>query len=241
MLPREVLKVREVTPDGGDTTGVRAVSDSRDPASANAADGLSARAADGGFRRPVPADGADGPALPLHRGGARDPAGTIWHAGAFRRDPWATAQAGEPLPDRPVIVPRQRWLTERALLMGRNAPLGLRLEAGERVDDLATDLARFSLIALAFPTFADGRAFSTARLLRDKYAYKGELRAVGNVLSDLVPFMRRVGFDSFEVTHGPTRRALSEGRIAEVTLYYQPGGRDEPHWARRRRLADTGS
>jgi phosphoadenosine phosphosulfate reductase len=78
-------------------------------------------------------------------------------------------------------------------------------------------------------------------LLRDKYAYKGELRAVGNVLSDLVAFMRRVGFDSFEVTHGPTRRALSEGRIAEVTLYYQPGGHDEPHWARRRRLADTSS
>jgi uncharacterized protein (DUF934 family) len=138
-----------------------------------------------------------------------------------------------------VIVSRQRWLAERALLLGRNAPLGLRIEAGERVDDLARDLMQFSLIALAFPTFTDGRAFSTARLLRDKYAYRGELRAVGNVLSDLVPFMRRVGIDSFEVTHGPTRRALSEGRIAEVTLYYQPGSRDEPPWARRRRLART--
>ena len=140
-----------------------------------------------------------------------------------------------------MIVSRQRWLAERALLVDRQAPLGLRLEAGERVDDLASDLARFSLIALAFPTFADGRAFSTARLLRDKYAYRGELRAVGNVLSDLVPFMRRVGFDSLEVTHGPTRRALSEGRIAEVALCYQPGARNEPHWVRRRRLAGTSS
>jgi uncharacterized protein (DUF934 family) len=240
MPPLEVLQVGEASPDGEDAAGVLAVSDSRGPASANVADEGSARAPGGGSRRPVPANVPDGPVLlPLHRGGARDPAGTVWHAGAFRSDPWASAQAGVPLPDRPVIVSRQRWLAERALLTGRDAPVGLRLEAGERIDDLATDLARFSLIALAFPTFADGRAFSTARLLRDKYAYKGELRAVGNVLSDLVPFMRRVGFDSFEVTHGPTRRALSQGRIAEVTLYYQPGTRDEPHWVRRRRLADT--
>ena len=233
MLPLEFPQVRDVTTDDREAQGGFP--------SANATDEASARAADGGNLGPVPAGGANGPALPLNRGGARDPAGTVWQGGAFRSDPWVVAPAGEPLPDRAVIVSRQRWLAERALLMGRNTPLGLRLEAGERVDDLATDLARFSLIALAFPTFADGRAFSTARLLRDKYAYRGELRAVGNVLSDVVPFMRRVGFDSFEVTHGPTRRALSEGRIAEVTLHYQPGARDEPHWARRRRLADTSS
>jgi len=223
MLPLEFPQAHDVTTHDREAQGGFP--------SANAADEASARAADGGNLGPVPANGANGPALP---------AGTVWQGGAFRSDPWVIAPAG-PLPDRPVIVSRQRWLAERALLMGRNAPLGLRLEAGERVDDLATDLARFSLIALAFPTFADGRAFSTARLLRDKYAYRGELRAVGNVLSDLVPFMRRVGFDSFEVTHGPTRRALSEGRIAEVTLHYQPGARDEPHWAKRRRLAGTSS
>ena len=241
MLPVEVSKAREFTGDRRDAAGVHAMSDGCGPALANAADEGSARTAGGGHLKPVPADGTDAPASALHGQGAPDPAGTVWHAGAFRSDPWASAQTGEPLPDQPVIISRLRWLAERAQLMGRDAPLGLRLEAGERVDDLATDLARFSLIALAFPTFADGRAFSTARLLRDKYTYKGELRAVGNVLSDLVPFMRRVGFDSFEVTHGPTRRALSEGRVAEVTLYYQPGARNEPHWARRRRLADIGS
>ena len=106
--------------------------------------------------------------------------------------------------------------------------LGLHLDAGERIDDIAADLARFSLIALAFPKFSDGRAFSTARLLREKHGYSGELRAVGNVLSDQIPFMRRVGFDAFEVTHAPTRRALSQGRIAEVTLHYQPADAPEP-------------
>jgi uncharacterized protein (DUF934 family) len=230
MLALEFSQALEVATDDREAAGV---------GSATAADEGSAHRINGSSVGLAPTGGTVGAALPLPGQGARDPAGTIWHAGAFRSDPWA--HAGEPLPDRPVIVSRQRWLAERTLLMARKAPLGLRLEAGERVDDLGPDLARFSLIALAFPTFADGRAFSTARLLRDKYAYRGELRAVGNVLSDLIAFMRRVGFDSFEVTHGPTRRALSEGRIPEVTLCYQPSDRDAPHWVRRRRLADTSS
>jgi len=95
-------------------------------------------------------------------------------------------------------------------------------------DVFEADLAHFALIALAFPKFSDGRAFSTARLLRDKHGYTGELRAVGNVLSDQIPLMRRVGFDSYEVAHAPTRRALEQGRIAEVSLHYQPAQADEP-------------
>jgi uncharacterized protein (DUF934 family) len=172
--------------------------------------------------------------------GPADPAGTIWRDGLFRRDAWVSAKTAEPLPDAPVILSKVRWLAERGVLLHRNAPLGLRLDAREYLEDIAADLMRFSLIALSFPTFSDGRAFSTARLLRDKYAYAGELRAVGNVLSDLIPFMRRLGFDSFEVAHGPTRRALSEGRIAEVVLHYQPSVRSEPHRARRPWLAGWG-
>jgi uncharacterized protein (DUF934 family) len=165
---------------------------------------------------------------PARVGDARDPAGTIWRDGAFRGDAWVHAVDGEPLPDSPVIVRKKRWLAERDSLAGRNAALGLHLDAGESVADIAPDLPRFSLIALAFPKFSDGRAFSTARLLREKYGYRGELRAVGNVLSDQIALMRRVGFDAFEVTHTPTRRALSEGPFAEVTLHYQPAGASEP-------------
>jgi uncharacterized protein (DUF934 family) len=170
---------------------------------------------------------------------ARDAAGAIWQDGAFRRDAWVRAVDGKALPDAPAIVGKRRWLAERDALAGRNAPLGLHLDAGEGVDDIAADLARFALIALNFPKFSDGRAFSTARLLRDKHGYRAELRAVGNVLSDQIPFMRRVGFDAFEVSHAPTRRALQEGRIPEVTLHYQPAGADEPPaatrpWLRRR-------
>ena len=155
--------------------------------------------------------------------GAADPTGPIWKAGAFRRDPFRAPGPGE-LGDGPVLVAKARWVSERTLLLARTAPLGLLLEGGASLDALAADLPRFDLMAVSFPKFSDGRAFSTARLLREKFGYRGELRAVGNVLSDQIPFMRRVGFDAFEVSHPPTRRALGAGRLAEVTLYYQPVG-----------------
>jgi phosphoadenosine phosphosulfate reductase len=153
---------------------------------------------------------------------------------------------GEALPEAPAIVSKKRWLAEREGLGARTAPVGLLICAGEDIDDIAADLPRFALVALDFPKFSDGRAFSTARLLREKHAFSGELRAVGNVLADQIPYMHRVGFDSFEVTHGPTRRALAEGRIAEVTLYYQPAGVAEPPagtrpWLRRSPVEEHGS
>lgn len=160
--------------------------------------------------------------------GKPDPSGPIWRDGTFHADPWQAVPDEGALPDGALIVPKKRWLAERGELDGRNAPLGLLISAGETVDDIAGDLARFALVALSFPKFSDGRAFSTARLLREKYGFTGELRAVGNVLADQIPFMHRVGFDSFEVTNAPTRRALAEGRLAEVTLHYQPAASAEP-------------
>ena len=156
--------------------------------------------------------------------GAADAKGPIWKAGAFRLDPFRSAPPMGELGEGPVIVAKARWLSERAFLLARPAPVGLLLEGGASLEDVAEDLPRFALVALMFPKFSDGRAFSTARLLREKFAYRGELRAVGNVLSDQIPFMRRVGFDAFEVSHAPTRHALGRGALAEVTLYYQPVG-----------------
>jgi uncharacterized protein (DUF934 family) len=166
--------------------------------------------------------------LAIVASGAPDPDGPIWRGAGFFTDGWATAADSDPLPDTPVILTRKRWLAERDALAGRNTPLGLRIEPGEALDDIAGDLGRFALIALSFPKFADGRAFSIATLLRDKHRFAGELRAVGNVLADQLPYMRRVGFDTFEVTHALTRRALAEGGLAEVTLYYQPAVVREP-------------
>jgi phosphoadenosine phosphosulfate reductase len=171
--------------------------------------------------------------------GESDPEGPVWQGGAFRRDAWTTWDGEAALPEGPVILPKKLWLAGRDRLAGRNAPLGLLIAPGEAIDDIAADLPHFALIALSFPRFTDGRAFSIARLLREKHGFAGELRAVGNVLTDQIPLMRRVGFDSFEVAHAPTRRALAEGRIPEVKLYYQPTGTDAPPpatrpWLRRR-------
>jgi phosphoadenosine phosphosulfate reductase len=158
----------------------------------------------------------------LSASGKPDPEGPVWRGNAFHTNAWERVADDQPLPDAPVIVSKTRWLAERDRLAGRNAPLGLQVEPAEALDDIAADLGRFALIALSFPKFADGRAFSTAALLREKHGFAGELRAVGAVLSDQIPYMRRMGFDTFEVAHVPTRRALAEGRILEVTLHYQP-------------------
>ena len=104
--------------------------------------------------------------------------------GRLVADPWLTVPDGAPLPDGPAIVSLARWRAERAALTARNAALGLRLAAGEPVEEIAPDLARFAVVALDFPSFRDGRSYSAARLLRERYGYAGELRAIGNVLRD---------------------------------------------------------
>jgi phosphoadenosine phosphosulfate reductase len=171
---------------------------------------------------PLPAEAGRGDPSARLASGEPNPDGPIWRGIAFYTDGWAKATDGEPLAEAPLILSKQRWLAERDGLAGRNAPLGLLIEPAETIDDIAADLGRFAMIVLNFPKFADGRAFSLATLLRDKHGFAGELRAAGNVLSDQIPYMRRCGFDTYEVTHAPTRRALAEGRLAEVTLYYQP-------------------
>ncbi|MHB2168902.1 DUF934 domain-containing protein [Alsobacter sp. R-9] len=155
----------------------------------------------------------------------------------FGEDAFIPVPDGEPVPtDRPAIVSKTRWLAQRDQLGARNAPLGLMLEAGEDLDGIEADVGRFALVALRFPRYTDGRAYSTARLLRERHAFAGELRAVGDVLHDQIPFMRRCGFDSFEITHEPTIRALREGRVRGVAHHYQPAAVPEtapgPRWRR---------
>ncbi len=120
--------------------------------------------------------------------------------GRVMEDAWQAADDAAPLPAAgPVLVSSQRWAEDRHQLLTRNAPLGVRLGAGELAETVAADVERLQLIALPFPTFRDGRAFSTARILRQRYRYAGELRAVGDVLRDQLLFMVRCGFDAVEI------------------------------------------
>lgn len=96
-----------------------------------------------------------------------------------------------------IIVPMSLWLDHAHALKVRDGGLGIWLESHEEIEAVTDDLAHFKVVALNFPVFSDGRHYSTARLLRDRYGYEGEIRAIGDVLRDQLFFMKRCGFDAF--------------------------------------------
>lgn len=144
--------------------------------------------------------------------------------GTFIEDEWVLVGDGADLPeDGPAFVTLERWQADRDRLVGRNAPLGIRLKSDQSPELLGADLDRFQAIALEFPKFNDGRAFSYCRLLRERYGYKGEIRAVGSVIRDQYLLLKRCGFDIVEVKPG-TDPAEWEAALGEFTNPYQPTG-----------------
>lgn len=103
---------------------------------------------------------------------------------------------------------------------------GVLIKPADDVLKLEPYLYRLEIVAVAFPAFNDGRAFSHASLLRQRLGYTNELRAVGDVLIDQVPLMLRVGIDSFAVTNETAIRRLSEKRLPSIPHHYQPAVRD---------------
>jgi uncharacterized protein (DUF934 family) len=118
-------------------------------------------------------------------------------------DNWRLLERGPKgeLPEAPaqgdVIVPLALWLGHREAFLAYPDKLGVWLDANEGPEVIAADLPRFALVAVNFPKFGDGRGYSTARLLRERYGYRGELRAIGDVLHDHLHFMKQCGFDAF--------------------------------------------
>lgn len=100
--------------------------------------------------------------------------------------------------------------------------LGVVIAPADDVTRLEPHLDRIALVAVAFPAFNDGRAFSHASLLRSRLGFEGEIRAVGDVLIDQVPLMLRCGIDSFAVTNATAIKRLSEGRLPGIANHYQP-------------------
>ena len=123
-------------------------------------------------------------------------------------------------PSGGAIVSLARFQKERETLLGRNAPIGVRLKAAENPEVLGDDVQRLSVIALEFPAFSDGRAFSWARVLRTRMGYTGEVRAVGHYIFDQLNYQRRVGFDAWETDRYGV--ADFEKAFGEMTNVYQP-------------------
>jgi uncharacterized protein (DUF934 family) len=97
----------------------------------------------------------------------------------------------------------------------------VRLQSSESPEALGDDIHRLSVVVLEFPKFRDGRAFSWARMLRTRLGYKGEIRATGHFLYDQLAFMKRVGFDAFEVRENVTLDDFARA-TGEMTYVYQP-------------------
>jgi len=134
----------------------------------------------------------------------------------------------------PVLVSLARFLAERVALLSRDGELGVWLQSSESPVVIAEDLHKLALVALDFPVFSDGRGYSSARLLRERYGYKGEVRAIGDVLCEQLTFMLRSGFDSFEMQSAD---AIDEFNsvVTEVGVVYQPTADGQPTAMDRRR------
>jgi uncharacterized protein (DUF934 family) len=126
------------------------------------------------------------------------------------------------IPDRvPVIVPAQRFLANADALIRRDGSLGVAWPNDRRIAELAPWLGHLALVALHFPKFRDGRAYSQARLLRETYGFRGTLRATGDVLRDQFHFLIRAGFDSFDVKKAADARVFAEA-ASRYSVVYQP-------------------
>ena len=114
------------------------------------------------------------------------------------------------LPAGAVIVPLAVWHARKAELQTRCTPVGVWLDVTDGPEAIADELAAFAVIGVNFPKFTDGRGYSTARLLRERFGYTGELRAIGDVLLDQLFLMARCGFDAFALKEGKdTAKALA--------------------------------
>jgi len=131
---------------------------------------------------------------------------------------------GAELPAKgPVIVSLERWQAERAALAARGFPVGVRLRSDQSPELVVDDLAKLALVALEFPKFRDGRAYSYARILRERYRFQGEVRAVGEVLMEQLHFMLRTGFNALEIV-GDDPLGQFRTALADFSVWYQPTG-----------------
>jgi uncharacterized protein (DUF934 family) len=136
-------------------------------------------------------------------------------------DPFTNVSGLEQLPAGvPLIVSFEQWQAHRDALLAGGQPLGLRLNSDQPPQLVATDLPHFTVIALDFPKFRDGRAYTHARMLRERFGFSGEVRAVGDLLQEQLHFMQRCGFDAFEVPGVDPEQAFRT-IAGDHTVWYQ--------------------
>jgi uncharacterized protein (DUF934 family) len=155
-------------------------------------------------------------------------------AGRIIEDRFVRVLDDAPVPEGvPVMLPAARLLADARELVLRQAPTGVIWPNDRRIAELVPYLDWIALVALVFPTFRDGRAYSQARLLRERHEFRGELRATGQVLRDQLLFLHRAGFDAFEVTKDKDIAAFAEA-LQRYSIFYQQTGDGRPSALRAR-------
>jgi uncharacterized protein (DUF934 family) len=133
---------------------------------------------------------------------------------------WLQAPDDAGIPEGDVIIPFTYWQQHRSELIEQKSQWGVCINGDDETDDVAKDLAYFALIAVEFPAFKDGRGYSHARSLRDHYAYKGDIRAVGDVLRDQLYYLQRCGVSSFLIREDKNIEDAIKG-FSDFSVKYQ--------------------
>jgi uncharacterized protein (DUF934 family) len=146
------------------------------------------------------------------------------NGGKIADDSFVKLAVDTPLPESgDILVPAERFLSDADALLKRSGKVGVIWPNNRDIAELVPYLGKIATVALVFPNFRDGRAYSQARLLRERYGYRGDLRATGQVLRDQFVFMLRAGFDSFEVKKQADAEAFML-TAKRYSVFYQPTG-----------------
>lgn len=146
--------------------------------------------------------------------------------GQIQADTWTLLAKAEgeaaavAVPAGQVIIPVAVWHAQQDALQQRT-DIGVWLDSDEAADLIGADANRFPVLAVNFPLFMDGRAFSTARLLRERYGFTGELRAVGNFIRDQLCYLRRCGVNAFAFADPATNLEEAVKSLSDLQEYYQ--------------------
>ncbi len=143
-------------------------------------------------------------------------------------DDWSLVRdidSSAPLPDGNVILPFMYWQENRDALLKQNATHAVWIDGDIETEKLVSYLEYYALIALDFPVFKDGRSYTHARLLRERYGFKGDLRAIGEVLRDQLFFLQRCGIDSYQLREDKDAEDALKG-FEDFTVCYQAAADD---------------
>lgn len=166
----------------------------------------------------------------------------IIKSGSIVSDDWRVLKLAEgetpetvALSAKHMLVPLAVWLARKPEILAQGGAIGVWLDSSEGPEAIATDLEQIAVIGVNFPKFTDGRSYSSARLLRERYAYRGEIRAIGDVLFDQLFYMKRCGIDAFTLRADQNIEKALTG-FATFSESYQAAV-DQPQPLFRRRAA----